>query len=64
MLIFKTNQLICIDILVSMQYRKLQSIKYKGICIRSFNDVFPMCFMNNPLTNSSHLMHAHWKSCN
>jgi len=23
-----------------------------------------MRFMINPLTNSSHLMHAHWKSCN
>jgi len=64
MLIFKISQLICIDILVSMQYRKSQLIKCYGICIRAFSDVFPMCFMCYLLKNSSQQMHAHWKSCN
>jgi len=64
MLIFKISQLNCTNILVSMQYSKSQPIKYEGICIRLCSDVFAMRFMNNPLINSSHLMHAHWKSCN
>jgi len=38
---------------------KSQSIKCEGICIKVCSDVFPIRFMNN-----SHLMHAHWKSCN
>jgi len=63
-LIFKINQLFCTDFMVSMQYRKSQSIKCDVICIRVFIDVFSMRFMNNPLTKNSHLMHAHWKSCN
>jgi len=64
MLIFKISQLICTDFMVSMQYRKSKPIKYKGICIRVCSHVIPMRFMNNLLTNSSNLMHAHWKPCN
>jgi len=63
-LIFKINELICTNILVSMQYKKSQSINSNGICIRAFSDVFPMCFMCYSLKNSSHQMHSHWKSCN
>jgi len=40
MLIFKISQLICTNFMVSMQYRKSQSIKYEGICIEVCNDVF------------------------
>jgi len=47
-----------------VQYRKSQPIKCEGIYIRVCSNVFPMRFMNDPLTNSSHLMHAHWKSSN
>ena len=64
MLIFKISQLICTNFLVSMQYMKSQSIKCKGIYIRVCNDMFPVHFMNNPLTNSTHLMHVDWKSSN
>jgi len=63
MLIFKISQLNCTNFLVSMQHKKSQPINCEGICIRVCSDVFPMRFMRNPLTNSSHLMHADWKSC-
>jgi len=41
MLIFKTSQLNCANILVSMQYIKSQPIKCEGICIRDALMCFP-----------------------
>jgi len=58
---FEINQLICTNIMDSIQYRESQPIKCNGICIKAFNNVFPMRSMFYPLKNSSQHMHGHWK---